>query len=212
MREIEVTSFVPPKLVPQFADAEEVARARAADSRPHCHGAGAQPERRRARRRARRAQAQFRDVGEPQHNLKNVRREREESLEDFKRIADRAAPRPEGGRNCCRGPVDRVRLLLRGPRRRTTTCALRGAVAEAAPTRSCSPTRSATPTRRGAQGVQGGDGEPWAESRWARISTTRAAPAWPMSRRRSTVGVRRFDASLAGSAAARSRRAPAATS
>ena len=44
VRDIEVCSFVPPKLLPQFADAE--------------------PEGRRARRRAGRAQAQLRRFGE----------------------------------------------------------------------------------------------------------------------------------------------------
>ena len=64
VKEIEVCSFVPPKLLPQFADAEEVTQPRACDSRPHRRGADAEPEGRRARRRARRAQAQLRRVGE----------------------------------------------------------------------------------------------------------------------------------------------------
>jgi hydroxymethylglutaryl-CoA lyase len=88
VREIEVTSFVPPKLIPQFADAEEVTtRSMQLDGLtvmalvPNLRG-------------AERAFA----LGVPvvdfvvsvsrTHNLKNVRREREASLEDFKRIVE----------------------------------------------------------------------------------------------------------------------------
>ena len=64
VRDIEVCSFVPPKLLPQFADAEEVTQARARSSRAHRRGADAEPEGRRTRRRARRAPARLRRVGE----------------------------------------------------------------------------------------------------------------------------------------------------
>lgn len=86
VREIEVTSFVPPKLIPQFADAEEVTtRALEMDGLtvitlvPNLRG-------------AERAFAlgvhklDFVVSVSRTHNLKNVRREREESLADFKRI------------------------------------------------------------------------------------------------------------------------------
>lgn len=86
VREIEVTSFVPPKLIPQFADAEEVTtQALAMDGLtvmtlvPNLRG-------------AERAFAlgvhklDFVVSVSRTHNLKNVRREREESLADFKRI------------------------------------------------------------------------------------------------------------------------------
>src|SRR5215475_12481817 len=86
IRDIEVTSFVPPKVVPQFADAEEVARGavamggfRASALVPNLKG-------------AERAFA----LGLPQvnyvlsaseeHNLANVRRSTEDSLQDFARI------------------------------------------------------------------------------------------------------------------------------
>jgi hydroxymethylglutaryl-CoA lyase len=86
VREIEVTSFVPPKLIPQFADAEDVVK-HAMQVRdltvvtlvPNLKG-------------AERAFAlgvhkvDFVVSVSRTHNLKNVRREREESLEDFKRI------------------------------------------------------------------------------------------------------------------------------
>jgi hydroxymethylglutaryl-CoA lyase len=88
VREIEVTSFVPPKLIPQFADAEEVA-AKALQLEgltvmtlaPNLRG-------------AERAFAlgvhkvDYVVSVSRTHNLKNVRREREASLEDFKRIVE----------------------------------------------------------------------------------------------------------------------------
>ena len=58
--DIEVCSFVPPKLLPQFADAEEVARGALKIPGLDRRGADAEPEGRRTRRRARRAQAQLR--------------------------------------------------------------------------------------------------------------------------------------------------------
>jgi hydroxymethylglutaryl-CoA lyase len=88
VREIEVTSFVPPKLIPQFVDAEEVTT-RAMEMEgltvmtlvPNLRG-------------AERAFAlgvhkvDFVVSVSRTHNLKNVRREREESLADFKRIVE----------------------------------------------------------------------------------------------------------------------------
>ncbi len=86
VREIEVTSFVPPKLMPQFADAEEVvSRALKLSGltlmalAPNLRG-------------AERAFAlgvhkvDYVTSVSRTHNLKNVRREREESLADFVRI------------------------------------------------------------------------------------------------------------------------------
>jgi hydroxymethylglutaryl-CoA lyase len=86
VREIEVTSFVPPTLIPQFADAQEVAtRSLQLDGLtvmalvPNLRG-------------AERAFAlgvhkvDYVVSVSRTHNLKNVRREREASLEDFKRI------------------------------------------------------------------------------------------------------------------------------
>ena len=63
--EIEVTSYVPARIIPQFADAEEVTHARAGHPGPDRFGPDPEPARRRARHRAGRAQAQFRHVGEP---------------------------------------------------------------------------------------------------------------------------------------------------
>jgi hydroxymethylglutaryl-CoA lyase len=96
--EIEVTSYVPPKLIPQFVDAEEVT-VRATEISgltvsaliPNLRGA-----------------ERGMDLGVHKlnfvmsvsrtHNLKNVRREREESIADFKRIVELARAQPEGKR------------------------------------------------------------------------------------------------------------------
>ncbi|MEY4652301.1 MAG: hypothetical protein RI884_882 [Pseudomonadota bacterium] len=86
VREIEVTSFVPPKLLPQFADAEDVVRG--AQALPGLTLMALAPN----LRGAERAMALGVDKVDyvtsvsRTHNLKNVRREREESLEDFRRI------------------------------------------------------------------------------------------------------------------------------
>jgi hydroxymethylglutaryl-CoA lyase len=86
MREIEVTSFVPPKLIPQFADAEEVARS--ALQIPSLTVTALPPNLRGAERAFALGVHTINYVTSVSrtHNLKNVRREREESLEDFRRI------------------------------------------------------------------------------------------------------------------------------
>lgn len=86
--EIEVTSYVPAKLIPQFADAEEVTAG--ALQVPGLTVAALIPNYRGAERGI--------DLGVHKlnfvmsvsrtHNLKNVRREREESVADFKRIVE----------------------------------------------------------------------------------------------------------------------------
>ncbi|AET94588.1 pyruvate carboxyltransferase (plasmid) [Burkholderia sp. YI23] len=98
--DIEVTSFVPPKVVPQFADAVEVAAGALAIE--GLHAAALVPN-------LKGAQRAF-DVGlnkvhyvlsaSNEHNLKNVRRSTAESVEDFVRIA---AARDELGRNIVLG-------------------------------------------------------------------------------------------------------------
>lgn len=96
VHDIEVTSFVPPKIVPQFADAVEVASgALAIDG---LHAAALVPN-------LKGAQRAF-DVGVQQvhyvlsasdaHNLKNVRRSTAESVEDFRRIVAERNARQSG--------------------------------------------------------------------------------------------------------------------
>jgi hydroxymethylglutaryl-CoA lyase len=123
VREIEVTSFVPPRLVPQFVDAQVVVEgALAIDGLTVL---GLIPNLKGAERGLALGVHKLNFVVSVSrtHNLKNVRREREESLEDFRRIADmlRALPaerRPKllGGLSTALGcsyegriPVDEVR-------------------------------------------------------------------------------------------------------
>jgi hydroxymethylglutaryl-CoA lyase len=96
--EIEVTSYVPPKLIPQFIDAEEVTR-RALDV-PGLTVAALIPNSRGAERGIALGVHKLNFVMSVSrtHNLKNVRREREESVADFKRIVEMARARGEDRR------------------------------------------------------------------------------------------------------------------
>lgn len=85
--DIEVTSFVPPKVVPQFADAVEVAAgALAIDG---LHAAALVPNLKGAQRAFDVGLAKVHYVlsASNEHNLKNVRRSTAESVDDFVRIA-----------------------------------------------------------------------------------------------------------------------------
>jgi hydroxymethylglutaryl-CoA lyase len=119
IRDIEVTSFVPPKVIPQFADSEEVARGAVAMGGflasvlvPNLKGA---------------ERAFALDVrlvnyvlsASEAHNLANVRRNTEESLQDFARIAALRDQRP--------GP----RIALGGGIATAFGCTIAGAVPEA---------------------------------------------------------------------------------
>lgn len=86
--EIEVTSFVPPKLLPQFADAEEVATRSL--QMPGLTVMTLVPNLRGAERAFALGVHKIDYVVSVSrtHNLKNVRREREESLADLKRIVE----------------------------------------------------------------------------------------------------------------------------
>ena len=88
VREIEVTSFVPPKLIPQFADAEEVATK--AMALPGLKVMTLVPNLRGAERAFSLGVHKIDYVVSVSrtHNLKNVRREREESIADLARIVE----------------------------------------------------------------------------------------------------------------------------
>ncbi len=123
VREIEVTSFVPPKLVPQFVDAEEVVRESL--KIPGLKVLALIPNMKGAERGFALGvhKLDFVMSVSRTHNLKNVRREREESIADLKRIVEArnslpAAKRPliAGGLSTALGcsyegrvPVDDVR-------------------------------------------------------------------------------------------------------
>jgi len=98
VREIEVTSFVPPKLVPQFTDAREVVQGALAV--PGLTVVALVPNLKGAERAIELGVHKLNYVMSVSrtHNLKNVRREREESLADFKRIADLIRTLPESRR------------------------------------------------------------------------------------------------------------------
>ena len=88
VREIEVSSFVPPKLVPQFTDAQQVVEGALAI--PGLTVLGLVPNLKGAERGVALGVHKLNFVMSVSktHNQKNVRREREESLEDFRRIAE----------------------------------------------------------------------------------------------------------------------------
>lgn len=96
MREIEVTSFVPAKVVPQFADAEEVARgALAVDG---ITAAALVPNLRGAERGIAIGLPKLNYVlsASEEHNLANVRRSTQESIDDFARIVALRDERAKG--------------------------------------------------------------------------------------------------------------------
>ena len=98
VKEIEVTSFVPARVIPQFADAGIVGREALAIANldasalvPNLKGA------------VRAFDTGFRNVGfvlsaSEKHNMANVRRTTEQSLEEFARIVEARDARKSGGR------------------------------------------------------------------------------------------------------------------
>jgi hydroxymethylglutaryl-CoA lyase len=92
--EIEVTSYVPAKVVPQFVDAEEVTVQ--ALKIPHLLVSALIPNFRGAERGIELGAQKLNFVMSVSktHNLKNVRREREESLADFARIVELVRAQP----------------------------------------------------------------------------------------------------------------------
>ncbi len=119
IRHIEVTSFVPPKVVAQFADAEDVARGALAMGGfrpsvlvPNLKGA----EHAFALELP---QVNYVLSASEQHNLANVRRSTEESLQDFARIAAVRDQRPG------------TRISLAGGIATAFGCTIAGAVSEA---------------------------------------------------------------------------------
>ena len=98
VREIEVTSYVPPKLIPQFADAGEVTEG--ALRIPGLTVAALIPNLRGAQRGVELGVHKLNFVMSVSrtHNQKNVRREREDSVADFKAIVAMVREQPEGKR------------------------------------------------------------------------------------------------------------------
>ena len=96
--EIEVTSYVPPKLIPQFVDAEDVTRRALAI--PGLTVAALIPNSKGAERGLALGVHKLNFVMSVSktHNLKNVRREREESVADFRKIVELVKAQPAGRR------------------------------------------------------------------------------------------------------------------
>lgn len=119
IKDIEVTSFVPAKVVPQFADAEDVARG--AIEMGGFTPSALVPNLKGAERAFALGLPQVNYVlsASEQHNLANVRRSTEESLQDFARIA--AARDTRSGQ----------RILLGSGIATAFGCTIAGAVSEA---------------------------------------------------------------------------------
>ena len=101
--EMEVTSFVPAKVVPQFTDAEQVVQA--ALQIPGLMVVGLVPNLKGAERGIALGvhKLDFVMSVSRTHNLKNVRREREESMADFRRIVELRNAQPPGNRPLLQG-------------------------------------------------------------------------------------------------------------
>src|SRR6202030_4127270 len=98
VREIEVSSFVPPKLLPQLADAEAVVRH--ALSLPGLTVSALIPNLKGAERGLALGVHEMNfvlSVSEG-HNLSNVRRSTQESIDDFRRVVALCQTAPEGKR------------------------------------------------------------------------------------------------------------------
>jgi hydroxymethylglutaryl-CoA lyase len=98
VNEIEVTSYVPARLIPQFSDAEEVTSGSLAIS--GLTVSALIPNLRGAERGLELGVHKLNFVMSVSrtHNLKNVRREREESVSDFARIVELVRAQPPGRR------------------------------------------------------------------------------------------------------------------
>mgnify|MGYP003582910432 FL=1 len=132
--EIEVTSFVPPKLIPQFVDAQEVVQASIV--LPGLTVLGLVPNLKGAERAVAAGvhKLDFVMSVSRTHNLKNVRREREESIEDFRRITDmlktlppESRPRISGGLSTALGCSYEGRISVDDVRRYAVALAEAGA-------------------------------------------------------------------------------------
>ncbi len=90
MHAIEICSFVPPKLIPQFKDAAEVVEATHATDTGDCIISALIPNMKGAERGVELGMKKLNFVASVSetHNLSNVRRKPEESIEDFQRIVE----------------------------------------------------------------------------------------------------------------------------
>src|SRR5688500_17716772 len=120
IREIEVASFVPPKLLPQMADAAEVVAA--ARARAGLTGSAPAPNLKGAERAIAAGAMKLNYVlsVSESHNMANVRRPVAESVADFARIVE-----------LCRGLAGNNRPIVCGGLATAFGCTIEGQVAEA---------------------------------------------------------------------------------
>jgi len=125
VREIEVTSFVPPALIPQFVDAEQVARE--ALGIEGLTVLALVPNLRGAERGLALGvhKLDFVMSVSRTHNLKNVRREREESVADFRRIVE---ARDAAARASAAGGAGARRTLLAAGLSTALGCSFEGRI------------------------------------------------------------------------------------
>ncbi len=148
VHEIEVCSFVPAKLIPQFIDAEEVLAH--ANAVPGLTAVVLVPNLKGCERAlaagARRITVPI-SVSEA-HSMSNVRKTTAQAIEDFARMADLVRSQAKAKSAAGRRLLDRLRLLAcRAWWRKTTCCGSHWHCARPEPMPSAWPTPSATPTR-----------------------------------------------------------------
>jgi len=115
VREVEVTSFVPPKVVPQFADAKEVASA--ALQMSGFTATALIPNLKGAERGIELGVPKLNYVlsASEEHNLANVRRTTDESIADFGRIIDLRNERAPGRVRLAAGIATAFGCTISGP-------------------------------------------------------------------------------------------------
>ena len=201
VREIEVTSFVPPKLLPQLADAEAVVRH--ALTLPGLTVSALIPNSRGAERGLALGVHEMNfvlSVSEG-HNRSNVRRGTDELIEDFRRVVQicrergRRRTRPRGS---IAGSRPRSAARSRAMLTRTGSGASPTRSPRPVPTASSWPTRSGMGSRPRSGACSARSSPMSRRCRSARISTTRAGWALRMCWRPTRPGAAAFDASLGG--------------
>ena len=116
MPAIEICSFVPPKLIPQFKDAVEVVEATHATDTGDCIISALIPNMKGAERGVELGLKKLNFVASVSetHNLSNVRRKPEESVEDFRRIVEMRDALPEDKKFVIDGGMSTVFAALEG--------------------------------------------------------------------------------------------------
>ena len=207
LEEIEVGSFVPPKLIPAMADTGEIVSF--AKTIPGVKVVALAPNLKGFQRalEAGAHKVTFPVSASRAHSESNVRMTPDQMVEEVRKCARHPHP---GGRDRRRG-VDRVRLHAagRGARGRSGAHRRRSSPSSATASRLRTPSGTRTPLRSSGFSIESETKS--ARSLKALISTTRAALASPTRSPLTRKAYATSTAPWAASAAARSRRARAAT-